>query len=55
MGNDMITTLNKLKLWWMRLSMYQRQLPLNKDKLVIETERAIVTELSAVAIGSNAQ
>lgn len=41
----MVVSLNELKLWWMGLSMYQRQLPHNKDHLILTAERIIVTEL----------
>lgn len=45
LGNKMIVSLNELKLWWMGLSMYQRQLPHNKDHLILTSEKIIVTEL----------
>jgi hypothetical protein len=43
-GNAMVVQLNELKLWWMGLSMYQKQLPHNKDKLILTAERLIVHE-----------
>lgn len=51
LGNEMVAELNHLKLWWMGLSMYQKQLPMNKDKLIRETEHAIIHEISAVSVG----
>jgi len=47
LGNDMVMQLNELKLWWMSLSMYQKQLPHNKDKLVLSAEQIIVAEMHA--------
>ncbi len=47
MGNTMVTQLNDLKLWWMSLSMYQKQLPHNKDKLVLSAEKIIVMEMES--------
>lgn len=46
LGNGMVMKLNDLKLWWMGLSMYQRQLPHNKDALITSAEEAIVNEIS---------
>ena len=43
----MVVRLNELKLWWMGLSMYQKQLPQNKDRLIMTAERLIVTELES--------
>ena len=45
LGNAMVMQLNDLKLWWMSLSMYQKQLPHNKDKLVLSAEKIIVAEM----------
>ena len=45
LGNDLVLELNKLKLWWMGLSMYEKQLPHHKDHLILFSERIIVNEL----------
>jgi hypothetical protein len=42
LANQGIVRLNDLKLWWMGLSMYERQLPKNKDRLIHESERIIL-------------
>lgn len=47
LGNAMVMQLNELKLWWMSLSMYQKQLPHNKDKLVLSAEKIILTEMES--------
>lgn len=47
LGNAMVMQLNELKLWWMSLSMYQKQLPHNKDKLILSAEKIIVAEMKA--------
>jgi len=47
MGNMMVMQLNELKLWWMSLSMYQKQLPHNKDKLILSAEEIIVKEMKS--------
>ena len=52
LGNVMVMRLNELKLWWMSLSMYQKQLPHNKDKLVMSVEKIIVTEIE-ISFGSS--
>lgn len=44
-GNDLIVELNELKLWWLGLSIYERELPQLKDKLVLAAEKVIVDEL----------
>jgi len=46
-GNNMIVQLNELKLWWMSLSMYQRQLPASKDKLIGDSEGILLREMMA--------
>jgi len=46
-GNDMVVRLNEMKLWWMGLSMYEKQLPQNKDNLILTSERIIVSELQS--------
>jgi len=46
-GNAMVMKLNELKLWWMSLSMYQKQLPHNKDKLILSAEEIIATEMGS--------
>lgn len=53
LGNAMVMQLNELKLWWMSLSMYQKQLPHNKDKLVMSVEKIIVTEMETSFGSSN--
>jgi len=44
-GNNLILELNKLKLWWMGLTFYEKQLPNNKDTLVLCSEKLIVAEM----------
>lgn len=41
-ANQGIVRLNYLKLWWMGLSMYERQISKNKDRLIHESERIIL-------------
>ena len=53
LGNSMVMQLNELKLWWMSLSMYQKQLPHNKDKLIMSAEKIIVTEMETSFGSSN--
>ena len=45
-ANSMIVQLNELKLWWMSLSPYQKQLPHNKDRLIRIAETSIIAEVS---------
>uniref|UniRef100_A0A7S2WJ94 SMODS and SLOG-associating 2TM effector domain-containing protein n=1 Tax=Eucampia antarctica TaxID=49252 RepID=A0A7S2WJ94_9STRA len=47
LGNAMVVQLNELKLWWMGLSMYQKQLPQNKDNLIMTAERLLMKELES--------
>jgi uncharacterized Tic20 family protein len=54
LGNDLIVQLNKLKLWWMGLSQYEKQLPHHKDHLVLTAEKMIVNELESAVGGSHA-
>ena len=54
-GNTMIVQLNELKLWWTSLSVYQKQLPYNKDRLVQQSERIITAELSSAYDGAQTQ
>lgn len=50
-GNTMVMKLNTLKLWWMGLSMYQKQLPQNKDHLIITGEKIILTDVESFFAG----
>jgi hypothetical protein len=50
LGNVMVMRLNELKLWWMSLSMYQKQLPHNKDKLVMSVRYRLVHPILLVKI-----
>lgn len=55
LGNVMVVQLNELKLWWMGLSMYQRQLPHNKDRLIQNAEHIIITEIASTFDGQTAE
>jgi len=51
-GNDLIVQLHKQRLFWMGLSEFQRQLPHNKDHLVLSAEDIIIMELESTHGGS---
>eukprot|EP00593_Proboscia_inermis_P015741 CAMPEP_0171305586 /NCGR_PEP_ID=MMETSP0816-20121228/15467_1 /TAXON_ID=420281 /ORGANISM="Proboscia inermis, Strain CCAP1064/1" /LENGTH=618 /DNA_ID=CAMNT_0011786547 /DNA_START=39 /DNA_END=1895 /DNA_ORIENTATION=+ len=47
MGNSLVLQLNELKLWWMGMSMYEKQLPKNKNKLILTAEQAMLSEIES--------
>lgn len=53
LGNTMVVRLNELKLWWMGLSMYEKQLPHNKDRLIQTSEQIILAEITSSFDGQN--
>lgn len=55
LGNVMVVQLNELKLWWIGLSMYQRQLPHNKDRLIQNAEHIIITEIASSFDGQSVE
>ena len=54
-GNDMVVHLNEIKLWWLGLSMYEKQLPQNKDKIVLQSEKIILAEIKSSFLGMSSK